>query len=119
MMAGFVSCILTIPAEHTRIRMQTQPIDSPLYSGSLDCMGKIIKNHGFKGLYKGGASTITRESLGFGAYFGMYAFMTKALLKPGQRREDLGMLQASISGSIAGVAYWALCYPVDVVKTKI
>mmetsp|Transcript_13738 Transcript_13738/g.11688 ORF Transcript_13738/g.11688 Transcript_13738/m.11688 type:complete len:81 (+) Transcript_13738:7-249(+) len=72
--AGVANCLVTIPAEHSRIRMQIQSQENPVYKGSVDCMRKITAEYGIKGLFKGGVSTIFRDAIGYAGFFGMYAY---------------------------------------------
>ena len=41
------------------------------------------------------------------------------LTQPGGSVKDLSMARLFISGGVAGVAYWALTYPTDVIKSSL
>jgi len=41
------------------------------------------------------------------------------LTEPGKSVRDLSMTRLFISGGVAGVAYWALTYPTDVIKSSL
>eukprot|EP01017_Pseudomicrothorax_dubius_P003072 TRINITY_DN10350_c0_g3_i2.p1 TRINITY_DN10350_c0_g3~~TRINITY_DN10350_c0_g3_i2.p1 ORF type:complete len:192 (+),score=34.61 TRINITY_DN10350_c0_g3_i2:125-700(+) len=61
--AGLANSIVSISAEHIRIRLQTQRTGAgivPEYSGSIDAIQKIFKNHGIAGIYKGTCITVYR-----------------------------------------------------------
>lgn len=53
----------------------------------------------------------------------MYQFSilgTRELLtKPGQKKEDLGLLKTMFAGTVAGAVFWSATYPADVAKSRI
>jgi solute carrier family 25 carnitine/acylcarnitine transporter 20/29 len=62
--------VIQCPIEHTRIRIQIQRGQADkVYSGSVDAVVKIFKNHGIKGLFRGQGPTTVRESTGLALYF--------------------------------------------------
>ncbi|KAJ8927200.1 hypothetical protein NQ314_020478 [Rhamnusium bicolor] len=45
---------------------------------------------------------------------------TRALLtKPGQKKDDLSLLETMFAGAVGGSVFWTLTYPVDVAKSRI
>jgi solute carrier family 25 carnitine/acylcarnitine transporter 20/29 len=119
LLAGLANCIVTIPAEHIRIRMQTQSSANPLYSSSMDCIKKISNAHGAKGVYLGTYATLAREGVAYATYFTAYAWIMQQLLKPGQTRNDLSYAKVGFAGAASGMLLWLGSYPLDVIKTKI
>lgn len=114
--AGLANSLVSIPVEHTRIRMQVQG-DSSL--GAIQCVRNISQSYGIGGLYKGAIPTLWRESIAMGIYFSMYEWITRQMRLPGQTRSDLGLTNILLAGGIAGVALWFTTFPIDVIKTKI
>merc|ERR1719326_2422087 len=51
--AGFFMTCTVSPFDIIRTRLMNQPADAKLYNGFLDCFGKILKNEGPLGFYKG------------------------------------------------------------------
>jgi len=51
--AGIAVCLVGHPFDTLKVRLQTQPIDNPIYSGLVDCVYKTLKWEGISGLYKG------------------------------------------------------------------
>ena len=54
--AGFVDNWVHAPIEHIRIRVQMQRNakgTTAMYTGSYDCLRKVYKQYGIKGVYKG------------------------------------------------------------------
>ena len=51
--AGFFMTCTVAPFDIIRTRLMNQPSDAKLYNGFIDCFGKILKNEGPLGFYKG------------------------------------------------------------------
>lgn len=50
---GIAVCLVGHPFDTLKVRLQTQPVDRPVYKGLLDCFVKTMKWEGIGGLYKG------------------------------------------------------------------
>eukprot|EP01130_Rhizamoeba_saxonica_P009821 TRINITY_DN4009_c0_g1_i2.p1 TRINITY_DN4009_c0_g1~~TRINITY_DN4009_c0_g1_i2.p1 ORF type:complete len:239 (-),score=43.66 TRINITY_DN4009_c0_g1_i2:759-1475(-) len=117
--AGFVATSLISPSECIKIRLQIQTQrkkQARSYKGPIDCLIKIIRHEGVKGLYSGTLATWIREVPAWGMYFGGYEYIRTHL------QEDDGTIsnsKAMFSGASAGVLSWTSIYPFDVVKTRI
>lgn len=117
--AGFASSFVSTPVEHLRIRMQTQPKDKPFYTGSVDCAKQIYRKYGLKGIFKGAASTTLREIVGYGTFFGSFAWLTRQCMEPGQTIRDLSYFTIAWTGSLTGIAFWNSMFIFDTIKTRI
>jgi solute carrier family 25 carnitine/acylcarnitine transporter 20/29 len=116
--AGIVNSLISAPAEHIRIRMQSQgAMANPPYKSSMDCIKKIYSQYGLKGLYKGGVPTVYREAVAYAVYFSMYDWCMKKLNPPEQKKPET--YKIAMSGAFAGVCFWFSVYPIDLIKTKI
>ena len=51
--SGIAVCLVGHPFDTLKVRLQTQPVDRPVYKGLLDCFLKTMKWEGIGGLYKG------------------------------------------------------------------
>lgn len=51
--SGWAQVIIMQPFDIIKIRLQTQDLLSPKYSGVLDCLKKIVAEEGPLALYKG------------------------------------------------------------------
>jgi len=51
--AGVAVCLVGHPFDTLKVRLQTQPIHNPVYSGLADCFYKTLKWEGIGGLYRG------------------------------------------------------------------
>ena len=68
--SGLVNSFFSCPMELVKIRLQNQsPNGNLLYKGPIDCIAKIVKSQGFKGLYRGFGMTLVRETPSYGGTF--------------------------------------------------
>lgn len=51
--SGIAVCLVGHPFDTLKVRLQTQPVDRPVYKGLVDCFIKTMKWEGIGGLYKG------------------------------------------------------------------
>ncbi|RSL76229.1 hypothetical protein CEP51_010143 [Fusarium floridanum] len=118
--AGLSNSVLSGPIEHVRIRLQTQPHGSNrLYAGPTDCVRKIWKHSGIRGLYRGQVVTILREFHGFGIWFASYEGLIQKVMKQDQTpRSEIPSWKFALCGGIAGELIWLLTYPFDMIKSK-
>lgn len=49
------------PFDTVKVRLQTQSISNPVYSGAIDCLKKTLKWEGIQGLYKGVSSPLAGQ----------------------------------------------------------
>ncbi|OQR70162.1 mitochondrial carnitine/acylcarnitine carrier protein CACL-like [Tropilaelaps mercedesae] len=134
MVAGGVQSAITSPMELIKTRLQLQDETSkpvrtlqkyrtikPRYSGPLDCARQIFRNEGgVRGLSKGLGSTLLRDAPGIGVYFASYEYLYRSAVERGSGG-PAGVSTTSIlmAGGLAGVLSWTVCYPIDVVKSRI
>lgn len=120
--AGFANGFLASPIEHIRIRLQTQTGATKAFNGPIDCFKKIQQSAGlFKGVYKGLAPTLVRESIGLGIYFATYEALIARELKNKiyPTRADIPGWKLCMFGGLSGYTLWIAIYPVDVIKSKL
>uniref|UniRef100_UPI00398E6485 mitochondrial basic amino acids transporter isoform X1 n=2 Tax=Pristiophorus japonicus TaxID=55135 RepID=UPI00398E6485 len=120
--AGGIQCVICCPMELAKTRMQLQgmgeyQIKSKVYKNSLDCLVRIYKKHGIRGINKGMVTTILREIPGFGFYFLTYDCLTRALnCEPD---DSLIIPKLLFAGGMSGIASWISTYPIDVIKSRL
>lgn len=78
---------------------------------------------GSRSLMRGFSATQSREILGNGVYFWSYALLSSALHHQGEKNRTKKSVSghfvtAILSGGLAGMAFWLLVLPFDVVKTN-
>ncbi|GET92920.1 hypothetical protein, conserved [Leishmania tarentolae] len=82
LVAEVVSCVVWVPIDVAKERLQSQPPSlRGRYSSSLDALQRILANEGVRGLYKGYASTLSSFGPFSAAYFVFYEYFTKLLVE--------------------------------------
>mmetsp|Transcript_21274 Transcript_21274/g.37530 ORF Transcript_21274/g.37530 Transcript_21274/m.37530 type:complete len:267 (-) Transcript_21274:335-1135(-) len=120
--SGIFSAFVLTPVELVKCRLQIQQAGTDrLYKGPIDVVTKTVKSEGIQGLWKGNLSCLAREIPGNMAWFGVYEIVrnqiqTKLNI---ERQKDLPLYYIALSGACAGVAYWAVPYPADTIKSMI
>uniref|UniRef100_A0A8C5SSK7 Mitochondrial basic amino acids transporter n=1 Tax=Laticauda laticaudata TaxID=8630 RepID=A0A8C5SSK7_LATLA len=120
--AGAIQCVICCPMELAKTRMQLQgtgeyKLKSKNYKNSLDCLVKIYRKEGLKGINKGMVSTFLRETPSFGFYFLTYDCLTRYL---GCEAEDSYIVpKLLLAGGMSGIVSWLSTYPVDVIKSRL
>ena len=90
------------------------------YAGTLDCARTIVRERGLlAGPLQGIGITIARNVVGVTAYFYFYEGARLAMAAGARDVAQLSFLETMLAGGLGGVGYWALCYPLDIVKTAV
>ncbi|XP_041121920.1 mitochondrial basic amino acids transporter-like isoform X2 [Polyodon spathula] len=120
--AGTVQCIICCPMELAKTRMQMQGTGEykskrKHYKNSLDCLVRIYRKEGVRGINRGMLTTLARETPAFGFYFLTYDCLTRSL---GCEPEDPYMIPKLLfAGGMSGIMCWLSTYPVDVIKSRL
>eukprot|EP00581_Thalassiosira_minuscula_P001838 CAMPEP_0183746516 /NCGR_PEP_ID=MMETSP0737-20130205/66786_1 /TAXON_ID=385413 /ORGANISM="Thalassiosira miniscula, Strain CCMP1093" /LENGTH=341 /DNA_ID=CAMNT_0025982213 /DNA_START=2765 /DNA_END=3790 /DNA_ORIENTATION=- len=130
-MAGAISAIPTTgimaPSERIKCLLQVQANEvekggKARYSGMMDCARGVIKEGGIQSLYKGTVATLARDIPGTIAYFGMYEFAKKELMRlqgiDPEKKGQLSPVAVLTAGGLAGMACWTVGIPADVIKSR-
>ncbi|XP_071935048.1 mitochondrial arginine transporter BAC1-like isoform X1 [Coffea arabica] len=127
--AGSIISSILCPTELVKCRMQVQGTDSLIsyssrYNSPLDCAIKTVKAEGPTGIFRGGYTTLLRESLGNASFFTTYEYVRYYMhlqLKDASPHQthliDVGI--GIMSGGLGGIACWCVVLPFDVAKTII
>lgn len=115
---GISVCLVGHPFDTIKVRLQTQPISSPIYKGMMDCFAKTIKWEGFGGLYKGVESPLIGQMFFRAALFTTYYQMTDYYMSSKKDKSRLETSEYFKSGAVTGfIASFVEC-PVDLIKSK-
>jgi hypothetical protein len=122
---GFVVSFVLTPIELVKCRLQVQSASAPgagngayTYRGPIDCLLRSIREEGLSVVYRGHLGTMLREIPGTACWFGAYETFLRSMTPPGKRREDLSSLIVVTAGALGGMAYWAVMYPADTIKSS-
>jgi len=114
---AFTGCFVNIietPVELLKCKLQAQ-LGKGQYSGVWDCLVKLLKQRGIRGIYQGLGATALRNIPCFALYFYFYELVKQNLTPKGQMPT---LLTCFLSGGAAGFGFWALVYPTDIIKTR-
>ena len=118
MMAGWTVSFIAAPVEHVKARLQIQYAVSKserLYSGPIDCTGKILRGYGVSGLWKGLYATLLFRTFFF-FWWGTYDIFTRGF----QKYTNFSTPAINFwAGGLSAQVFWLTSYPSDVVKQRI
>nr|XP_005483659.1 solute carrier family 25 member 48 [Zonotrichia albicollis] len=131
LVAGVISVGIGTPVELVKIRlqMQTQPYTkanikqnstapgSSVYRGSIHCFRTILQKEGIPGIYRGNVAMLLRDVPGYCAYFVPYAMFCDWITPHGSIAPNPFAIW--MAGGVAGAVSWAVCTPMDVVKSRL
>lgn len=91
-----------------------EPGQKPMYLGTFDCAKKIVKNEGFRGLYKGMTAPLTGVAPIFAMCFAGYA-VGKRVQQTGDDAK-LTYPQIFVAGSFSGIFSTCITAPGERIK---
>lgn len=118
-MAGASQVIFTNPLEIVKIRLQVQGEAAQVAGVPRVGAISIVRELGFRGLYKGAAACLLRDIPFSAIYFSVYANLKKRVFGEGMNGKRLGPLELLSAGAIAGMPAAYLATPADVIKTRL
>ncbi|KAM8704950.1 hypothetical protein ACLKA7_009413 [Drosophila subpalustris] len=114
--AGGLEVLFTYPTDFIKTQLQLDRFEKK-YDGTLDCIRKTIKRHGFFGLYRGMSILLLGSIAKVASRFGAYEFYTLEL-----QEEDGShtILKTFLSGLLAGATEAVVAVtPLETIKLKI
>ncbi|KAH8376684.1 hypothetical protein KR093_000899 [Drosophila rubida] len=115
--AGVCSALVTVPTDRIKVLLQTQHISNGpiMYNGMLDTGFKLYKQGGLRSLFKGTCACVLRDSP-TGIYFVVYENLQDFAR---QRSGNITPVSTILSGGTAGIVFWLLAVPFDVLKSRL
>ena len=110
--SGAIIAHILTPAELIKVRMQ-----AGMYTSTWDCIRSSVSTEGVGVLFRGHAATLAREIPGTAVWLGTYETLVNLAASDGRLRSELSHVELIGAGAAAGVAYWAIPFPIDTVKT--
>lgn len=125
MAAGVAQTSVMSPGDLVKVRLQCQTeakrggLVKPKYRGPVHCLLSILKEEGFRGLYRGALPLMLRDGPSYATYFLMYSTICESLTDSNsdKKRPDWGVVM--LAGGIAGASAWAVATPMDVIKARL
>jgi len=115
--AGMSQVIFTNPIEIVKIRLQVQG-EAKKFGVEPKSTLTILRELGFRGLYKGAAACLLRDIPFSAIYFPVYAKCKEWLSNPASGLPPSGW-NLLLAGALAGVPAASLVTPADVIKTRL
>ena len=117
-MAAPIAVAVLTPADVVKIQLQLQRESKATaqYSGMVDCVVKLWRNEGYRSLTRGYVPTLMTRVVGLPGFFGGNEAGKKWYKRTFPGCTDFAA--ACFGGSCAGISFWTLCYPFDLIKTK-
>lgn len=108
------------PFDTLKVRLQTQPMDKPIYSGVVDCLKKTIQWEGPQGLYKGVTSPLAGQMFFRASLFGAFGESKRWLgTNPDGSSRPLRPADFYKAGAITGFIAAFTEGPIDFYKSQI
>ncbi|KAM3134198.1 hypothetical protein pb186bvf_013716 [Paramecium bursaria] len=112
---GIIGDIAAIPLEYVKILTQKQQIKKGTHSaqGPFKILYNIIKDQ-----VGGSKLQIIRDGVGCGFFFLSQSVVLQYFTPKGLTRHDASQIGILFSSISAGVGYWVIGYPIDIIKTR-
>ena len=108
------------PFDTLKVRLQTQPIDKPIYSGVVDCARKTVQWEGLGGLYKGVSSPLMGQMFFRATLFGAFGQAKRWLgTNADGTSRSLKPSDFYAAGAITGFVAAFMEGPIDFYKSQI
>jgi len=119
-MGGIAVTMVGHPFDTIKVRLQTQPMDKPIYSGVIDCAKKTVQWEGLPGLYKGVASPLAGQMFFRASLFGAFGSSKRWLAtNPDGTTRALRTADYYKAGAITGFIAAFTEGPIDFYKSQI
>ncbi|KAH7910140.1 mitochondrial carrier [Hygrophoropsis aurantiaca] len=119
--AGMVSKVFEHPFDLTKVRLQSQVLDSTArFNGPLDCLYRTWRDEGVRGLYRGLPAPIVGAMAENASLFLSYSELQNVIrwVYAQPLSQDLSLPQLALAGAGAGAITSFLLTPIELVKCK-
>ncbi|GAA5795353.1 hypothetical protein HPULCUR_000709 [Helicostylum pulchrum] len=131
--AGMVGKFVEYPFDTIKVRLQTQPLDHPYFSGPWDCFKTTLKQEGLKGFFTGMSSPLVGSMVENAALFVGYRQVQRIIREnstssqelerqkglPEDELPPLSISQLVLAGGASGAMASMILTPVELVKCKL
>ncbi|KAI8092641.1 mitochondrial carrier domain-containing protein [Halteromyces radiatus] len=125
-----VGKLIEYPFDTIKVRLQTQPLDRPYYSGPTACFFSMLKNEGATSFYKGMASPLVGAIVENAALFVGYRQIQKMIRHYTMIDKEnnslmefevvpLSQSQLVLAGALSGTLASIVLTPVELIKCKL
>ncbi|KAI9489168.1 mitochondrial carrier domain-containing protein [Zychaea mexicana] len=131
--SGMVGKVVEYPFDTVKVRLQTQPLDRPYYTGPWHCLTSTVKQDGMRGLFTGMASPMVGSMIENAALFVGYRQVQRLIRNYSATAEEreamakmneqdlppLSLPQLVLAGASSGALASFVLTPVELVKCKL
>ncbi|XP_013865395.1 solute carrier family 25 member 47-A [Austrofundulus limnaeus] len=120
---GIAQTSVMSPGDVVKVRLQCQTESKRRgakvlkYHGPVHCLLSIVRDEGFRGLYRGALPLMLRDGPSYATYFLTYTTIYEWL--SGGSMKKLDWKGVMLAGGIAGMAGWTVGTPMDVIKARL
>jgi solute carrier family 25 carnitine/acylcarnitine transporter 20/29 len=107
-----IVCAFTTPVDLLKVRQQIHTTNPPPV---VHILSQEIKQHGYRGLFRGYLLSLARDVPGYAAYFWAFHCMARTVSVP---EAELTVSQHLLCGGVAGAMGWC-AFPCDVIKSRV
>jgi hypothetical protein len=121
MLAEVIACVIYVPVDVIKERLQIQKPGMEFYKGSWDAFNTIYKTEGTQGLYRGYLATVSSFGPMSALYFLFYERLKSVSMKydNATTETELNQIYFLLSGCLAGGLSSFLTSPLDLVKLRL
>ncbi|KAH6779954.1 adenine nucleotide transporter 1 [Perilla frutescens var. hirtella] len=120
--AGIIAMSATYPMDMVRGRLTVQTDKSPYqYRGMFHALSTVLREEGFRALYKGWLPSVIGVVPYVGLNFAVYESLKDYLIKSksfGLEDNELGVVTRLACGAAAGTVGQTVAYPLDVIRRR-
>lgn len=117
---GVAVAMVEAPQDLFKSQLQVQVFrERPEFTTVSQCVRRVWAEGGVRGVYQGLGATMARNAMGVSLYFGGYEGTRSWMVGPGGSVSELGAWATLGAGSVAGVMYWGIAYPLDIIKSTV
>ncbi|CAO3625405.1 unnamed protein product [Cunninghamella echinulata] len=117
-----VGKVAEYPFDTVKVRLQTQPVDSPHYQGPIDCIKSTICHEGIRGLFKGMSVPLIGAMIENATLFVGYKQIQRMIRIYTNNLDEntpLTMNQLYMAGAGSGALASFILTPVELIKCKL
>ena len=118
MLSGFCCALINAPVERIKCLLQIEQgsMSKAQYKGFWDCAKKVYADGRVRSNFRGLLATLSRDIPASGCYFMSYEYFKKHGQQLFQTKNQ--SLITLFSGGLAGICFWTIGIPADVIKSK-
>lgn len=118
--AGTCVTAIVVPSFQIKCQLQVQEAAGAAakHKGPFSLGLYLFRQRGLRGLYKGTCANLLTLPA-YGSYYLSYEYIMRQITPVGGSRDQIGTLQVLLAGGLAGIIWWMVGLPADVITSRI